>query len=370
MKSGTFILCHSSRLRRLMGPHPAMIMALMLLLTPLPLPAQTTNDTPHWLGRKGIYQKWGRGISDALTQAADQGNPDAMYGMFMANDRTQYEFQPYSPDALKWLRKAAEAGHDEAQVFFGYSLENRTKPSDVAQAVHWYRLSVAQHHSGGEYRLAICYLRGRGVEQDEERGVELLRHAADEGHRYALMTLADVYARGIAEPRNEKDRPINLLLRAASGGFSPACSTVVARYQQGLGIDRDLIAAALWYCHGAAAFSFGFPLEGKILEGSAESQRTDPFGTALSFFLKAVQRNDTDAMVRIGRMYLDGENVPKDSAAAWQWFNLAANRGSSEAVTARAGVEQKMSADEVATRKSRAEGFGQDLASLAARLPK
>jgi len=131
-------------------------------------------------------------------QAAEKGNGAAMYGLFQAYghgagvDRDERE-------ALNWLAKAAEAGFPTAQCELGFRRQNPPahQPRNMAEALRWYRLAADQNHAGGQYYLGLCYLEGAGVEFSEERALALMRLAADQDHHYAMVKLAEFYARGI-----------------------------------------------------------------------------------------------------------------------------------------------------------------------------
>ncbi len=51
---------------------------------------------------------------------------------------------------------------------------------------------------------------------------------------------------------------------------------------------------------------------------------------------------------QLGLMYSTGESVPTDMVAAHKWFNIAAMRGSSEAVRHRCEIAGEMSSAEIA----------------------
>ncbi|HUI13415.1 MAG TPA: SEL1-like repeat protein [Xanthobacteraceae bacterium] len=51
---------------------------------------------------------------------------------------------------------------------------------------------------------------------------------------------------------------------------------------------------------------------------------------------------------RLGLMYSTGETVPADMVTAHKWFNIAAMRGSREAVRHRRDLAQEMSSADIA----------------------
>lgn len=56
----------------------------------------------------------------------------------------------------------------------------------------------------GQYNLAVCYAKGRGVPQDYSRAVELYRKAAGQGHADAMCNLAHCLEKGQGVPQDEE----------------------------------------------------------------------------------------------------------------------------------------------------------------------
>lgn len=60
------------------------------------------------------------------------------------------------------------------------------------------------------------------------------------------------------------------------------------------------------------------------------------------------QNASGDVLLQLGMMYAAGRDVPVDLVAAHKWFNLAAVRGSTEAVRHRRELAADMSPAEIA----------------------
>jgi TPR repeat protein len=58
--------------------------------------------------------------------------------------------------------------------------------------------------------------------------------------------------------------------------------------------------------------------------------------------------NNSDAFIELGLMYSTGNTVPTDLVSAHKWFNIAAVRGSREAVRLRQEIAAEMSEFEIA----------------------
>lgn len=296
-------------------------------------------------------------------KAAEGGNADAMVSLYFAYLRGR-GVTVDKTEALKWLSKSAQAGNAYGECLLGYRYENpewehsptgdRLRPPNMPEAVRWYRRSADQNWAGGQYHLGLCYLGGQGVEQDEERGSELIRKAADQSQVYAMVDLANLYSRGVGAPRSESDTPLHILQRVVASRsedsadkIAEAYEGLILRYEHGIGTERDVIAAVGWHCRAAMAgvgdFSLAEPEAhrqpavgtsytgepGRTIISVAVPDgggRTDAFLDMLALYLKAARGNN-QAAVQIGNAYVDGQDAPRNAIKAWPWFSLAAEHG-------------------------------------------
>jgi uncharacterized protein len=143
-------------------------------------------------------------------QKAEQGDAETQFflGASLVNEQSLEDFRADYAEGAKWLRRAAEQGHLEAQVALAGLLENGkpevakemivqskellkgttvepvmeilTKnrqphagfPAAPKEAARWYRRAAERGHIIAQVKLAQMYLDGRGVERD---GTEALR---------------------------------------------------------------------------------------------------------------------------------------------------------------------------------------------------
>jgi len=334
-------------------------------------------------------------------QSAEGGDAEAMYAL-ACDYNAGNGVAPDREKAAAWMTKAAEAGNAAAQCEVGFRYENPPRdPSkpvrmNLPQAVKWYRLAADQNNAGGQYRLGLCYLAGQGVEKDEERGLDLIRRAAEKNGPAPLIELARLYAMGVGEPRNDQDRPMQLLQRAAQDASEwgwGAYRALIFRCQYGPATDRDLIAAVQWYCRAALAGVEGCSLVDKLETGQTKLRPmasfkveretecallsirlpdnggpSDRFLAVMSLYLKAARRNDSQALTQIGQMYAAGRDVPVSAAKAWPWFTLAAQRGDTRADAEIAKIEQSMTKDELNNARQSLASLVQELKAVASAL--
>ena len=266
--------------------------------------------------------------------------------------------------------------------------------ASMAEAVKWYRRAADQNWADGQYRLASCYLEGLGVELDEERGLELMRAAADKGHATALTELVELYAQGIGEPRNPDDEPMRLLERAIQikeegtyGVYNRPYDHLIFRLEHGIGTTRDLVAAAEWYCRAAVVGAYNYSLDDK-LDYSPETRRPlwsatglaghslvqvitlggsgpdGPLSEVLSLYLNAARPNGGTNALRIAERFVAGREVPARPARAWAWFQLAAQRGAGQGATQCRTLETKLTPAELAEARRQYDQLVKDLQAV------
>jgi len=168
---------------------------------------------------------------EELTELAEDGDAVAQYNLalLLLDDQGP---QPYRERGVEWLRKAAEGGHIGAQYRLGQIYE----PTDPSRAAAWYRVAADQGHLAAQVQLAKMYWEGRGVRHDYEAVLRLLRSAA-------------------------------------GAGLPEAQYRVGWMLEWGLGTDREIEEAVLFY--GQAAES-GHQLARQRLEALADAVAEEP----------------------------------------------------------------------------------------------
>jgi TPR repeat protein len=346
----------------------------------------------------GCLYRDGTGVSpDPATSfrffhlAADQGYAPAMTELYCC----YWEGTAVASDhaeAMQWLNRAAQADDSRAQCLMAYRCENPEwesngsirylPPPKSNEAFQWYRRAAQHNWADGQYHLGLYYLAGRVVGLDEDKGLELVRAAADKGFNDALIKLAALYARGVGEPRSEQDRPIPLLTQSGAWG------QLVFRYEYGLGTERDMVAVAKCYCRlamktswyyspqwllnkieyqprtGSSGTPLIFPDDGHV-QILAPPQRgdNDPSDDALrylSLYLKSSLGHQTSAL-EIANAYLTGQDVPESIPRAWLWFTIASQFGSAEAASQAGALASRMSADDLSKARRDLPGVFQEL---------
>lgn len=97
---------------------------------------------------------------------------------------------------LEILKEKAESGDAEAQHSYAYFLDLYL--DDDEEAFKWEEKSAKQGNAQAKYSLALKYLIGVGVEENEEKGRYWLEQAANDGVVNAIGPLAENYYHGFS----------------------------------------------------------------------------------------------------------------------------------------------------------------------------
>ncbi len=98
--------------------------------------------------------------------------------------------------------EAAQQGDVDAQVALGHEYRQGDM-SDWDEGVKWYRKAAAQGNEEAQYYLGLMILRGTGTRQNPTEAVTWLLKAAEQGNVEAQVTLGQVYAGEYATEYNE-----------------------------------------------------------------------------------------------------------------------------------------------------------------------
>jgi TPR repeat protein len=109
------------------------------------------------------------------------------------------------PEAMRWLRMAAEQGNANAQylmgdAYQGFKAAYGGPERDDAQAALWYRRAAEQGIAAAQYSLGDHYRNGWGVAQDNKQAAVWYRKAAEQDNTLAQYELSELYLFGAGVP--------------------------------------------------------------------------------------------------------------------------------------------------------------------------
>lgn len=294
--------------------------------------------------------------------------------------------------AVDWYKKAVERGNRRALFHLGscYAKGLGGLPKDERKAFVLYQEAERLNVPGTAYAIGLCFLEGKGVEKDLEKGLAYLNRAASEGDVKAMNSLAKCFAEGIGVAIDKtkaiewlskasdagdhisaqrlvwfcenldlgKDESFRLYKEAAERGNTGAMYNLAKCYQKGLGAEQDLDAAIHWYSQAEkkcikAAYKLGRCFEvrddprlsvewyqtsgtrgypkGHLRAGIVFETKLDAPRKAFEEY-KLASEQLPEAMVRLGRCYERGLGTDTDFDFALDWYKRAADMGSVEAM--------------------------------------
>lgn len=238
----------------------------------------------------------------AILDRAEAGNADAQY-LAACTYRAQ-------GDELMDELRALPSGSPYLRA--PYNIGDRNPLSDGAHeyyrlAFSWFQRAAAQGDLDALYALSCCYTRGEGTAEFLEKGRELLKEAAEEGHFRAQFDLGMLYYQGYGEKNAAGE----------SFGF----------------VEQDFDKAVFWLQKAAAqGDAMALYFLGKCCEEGTGTERNPTL--AVAFYRRSAELDDPWAQCALGRCYERGVGTEKDIDQAREYYALAAETGDEEALEA------------------------------------
>lgn len=197
------------------------------------------------------------------------------------------------------LKRAAEGGNVQALNSWGTITLTRAlrdlgeDTNDVERVLKkscsCFQKAADQGDANGLYNLGMCYWRGLGVAQDDQKAFDCLRAAAEKGHPEAINNI---------------------------GGF----------FRDGVFVERDLEMSAKWFEKSAsyenAYGQFNYALALRRGEGVKKDEKK-----AVKYLEKAADNGCAEAVNTLGVALWKGEGIAKDEKRAFNLFLRAAMDG-------------------------------------------
>ena len=121
--------------------------------------------------------------------------------------------------AMQYLKRAASAGHGDAQYLLGYILD---KAGENETAMGYYQSAFDNGNADAAFELGTMYVSADGVERDLEMARSWYEKAAAAGNNRALEVLARAYLDGGLGLTQDEARARELLGRASENGSDSA----------------------------------------------------------------------------------------------------------------------------------------------------
>ena len=257
------------------------------------------------------------------TTIANAGLPDALRAL----ERGDFD------TAINELRPLLDPGSAEIQTLLGQALIGKGgSAQSLAEAVSFLRQAATSGNQKAMLLLSRLLETNKYVPQDDKESLKWLLVLAEQKNPFGLVLLSKRYDEGRGVPQSAV---ISHALSASSALFP---KEVIQDAEARFGANKRSITAKL-IAELEKPGNFLNALGNANRDAIAFNQKYASYPPAVRDRLLEVEVNDLDAMVKIGSLYLYGEQrVPRDPRHAAIWFNKAASKGNANAKDYLAGM--------------------------------
>lgn len=332
------------------------------------------EDYPEIMTDLGAFyemrQRWQEAIN-AYHQAANQGDMTALYNLGAIHSKglgvdSNWEL------AWDYFVKASELGDSDAMYQCGRALAKGCVTKSNKTAAEWFKGAMegfkrnieefSCHHSC--LMMAKMLIKGKYVDQDEEKGLEYLHKSieGDYAEAQGLLFMGELHAKGTRLVEENAALSFEYVQRAAEMDLGDAQLCLANYYNDGFGCERNdsefmkylskaaahgvrdaiIVAApilimsekheiegmALLRKHvdgkddPEARFMFGcYLLDGKKIDETSGLVETKLLG--VTYLVKAAEKRHGRALERLGMCFLKGEGVEINTIVAYGLFERA-----------------------------------------------
>lgn len=302
---------------------------------------------------------------------AQKGNVLAMFeaGKILEKDNTELSEKYYKAalDGFTFVEPQAKKMRPFVQYRIGkmYNCGLGTE-KDFGKAFEWFEKAVIAENKYAQYSLGSLYYYGNGTEQNFEKAFALYKKSADKGNAYGCYQAAKMLESGVgAEIDLEKSD--EYFRKAYQGFLSIEKNTNSADLQyrlgvmtlKGIGCDADIFKAADFFRKSAdngnihAAYRLGKiylsddfknpELAEKYLKIAAD--KDEPYAMyslaklylggeipmrkdeAVTLLEKSAELGNTVSSYALGKLYLFGREIERDTDKAKEWLEISAAAG-------------------------------------------
>lgn len=197
------------------------------------------DDCYLWTSESGSA----KGV-ELLKVAAEAGLPEAQYDLGVAYTFGWHGLEENLEEAFRLFKLSADSGYTDSFYRLGDYYEQPDGGNDPKKAFEYYRMGAEAGDDRAQEELGLCYLNGRGIEENNEEGVKWLELAVSQNNYYAMETLSVVYYVG-EKVTQAFDKAFSYAETAYNNGRNYGYAPYVLGmcYYNGFGVTKDLAKA-------------------------------------------------------------------------------------------------------------------------------
>ena len=264
-------------------------------------------------------------------------------------------------NAIDWYENASNRNNREAQCALGQIYAGR---GEYKRAYDYFYASANNHYNAAQYELGILFLKGQGVQADEQAAIHWLSLSMEQMYVPAILKLAEVYKQkktvdgyrealsyylkassfsaeaerniaefyyyGYGDLSADTAQAFSWYVKAADHGDADAQYMIASAYCNDIaaaGVHRGYKQAAAYLKkaadqkHVAAAYDLAMLYKQKLISNTADYRKAYPY------FLIAAEEGHVKAMFETAEILWNGLNGNKDTDAAISWYEKCALKG-------------------------------------------
>ncbi len=283
------------------------------------------KDFPQAMHNLAHCYLYGKGVERSnqkafewFQKAAEKGFIPSQYILMMWGEQNESRVD----QSIEW---AANQGYPKAQYKLGIQYYQEDTPEGYQKAAIWLAKSAQQGFAEAEHSLGHLFLEGKGVEQDINKGIDLIAKAANQDLAIAQYNLGVFYREGELVQQNFQ-KAFDWFQKSAAQNYAAAQFNLGYLYLEGKGVERDISKGLGWIEKAANQGLVNAQYDLGALYHQSELVAND-FARAIYWYRKAAEQQNYAAMHNLGLMYLEGQGVPPDPEKAWELFGKAAQQG-------------------------------------------
>ena len=197
--------------------------------------------------------------SNPYMVAAETGRPQAQFELGFRYMTGQDGIQRDWGKAREWLMKAAEQDYSKAQMLLStLYADGLGVAQDYEESIRWLQKAVQKKTGGVGYnlesgqlavvysKLGECFLFGKGVKEDQEKGLGFYSKAAELGYAEAEVQVGICYSEGWAVKKDMAEA-VKWFEKAARKHDFGAFYLLGNAYKNGEGVPQNFVEAYKWY---------------------------------------------------------------------------------------------------------------------------
>jgi TPR repeat protein len=195
----------------------------------------------------------------AVRADAERGDPRAMFAMGGLYVEGLIVQRNYSI-AREWYEKSANAGLPEGIFNVGVCWETGMgSAADAAKAAEFFKRAADMNLPQALFKMSVILDGGLGVERDQAASADYLKRAAEARHPDAAAIWGLVCLNGANGEKPDGEKGLVMLKIAAEAGNIEAMKNIAVVYKDGIETQASPLDALKWYL---IAEKCGYPKEG------------------------------------------------------------------------------------------------------------